>query len=147
MKYLKKFNESESHNISDIINDIKDIFIELEDDGYNIKVINTNDVLLTNYEDTNNRIFIEIYKNANTKHNSIYNNMEILDIRNISEYIIRTSDFCKYFKFKSFIRISYKGSATLLNRSSIESFLKSVMFNNLLMKKAYSDLIEMWIEF
>lgn len=160
MKYLKKFNESESHNISDIINDIKDIFIELEDDGYNIKVI-TKDVPFPK-TNLNNRILIEIYKNSNTKRNSIYNdpelmylnnmyrnikNKEILDIRHISEYIIRTSDYCKYFKLKSVIRINYKDISTSLNDTSIESFLKSVMFNNLLMKKASSDLIEIWIEF
>lgn len=160
MKYLKKFNESESHNISDIINDIKDIFIELEDDGYNIKVI-TKDVLFPK-TNLNNRILIEIYKNSNTKRNSIYNdpelmylnnmyrnikNKEILDIRHISEYIIRTSDYCKYFKLKSVIRINYKDISTSLNDTSIESFLKSVMFNNLLMKKASSDLVEIWIEF
>lgn len=154
MKYLKKFNESESHNISDIINDIKGIFIELEDDGYNIRVITTN----VSFPKTNlnNRILIEIYKKSNKKRNSIYNdpelvynnnNKEILDIRHISEYIIRTSDFCKYLKLKSVIRINYKGIATLLNDESIESFLISRMFNNLLMKKAFSDLIEIWIEF
>ena len=38
MKYLKKFNERKEHTPIDLI---KDIFVELEDEGFNVDYINT----------------------------------------------------------------------------------------------------------
>jgi|SaaInlV_165m_DNA_2_1040747.scaffolds.fasta_scaffold18530_4 hypothetical protein len=94
MKHLKKFNE-DSGNIgaigNDVVEDIKDIFVELKDDGYDIRHRyfsdrNTNG--LPPYDVYQYKIIVNIFKdhNAAAKGSS-------LRIDDIYDYIERTYEY------------------------------------------------------
>lgn len=84
MRYLKKYNESD--NFIDNIEYLKDIFQELVDDNYNVKIIN---LLIRKYDHVANGIRIEITSNT------LINGSDNYKLEYIYDYILTAKSYMK----------------------------------------------------
>ena len=102
MKYLKKFNESIS---SDIINDCKDILIDLSDDNIKYKFINDPEIIM-----------IEIFSDE-----------KIIDLKKYEDPIKRINDYLESLGFNLSLFSYYKKDGEILELCPIcnSSYVKS----------------------
>jgi hypothetical protein len=143
MKYLIKFNESKKGN-EQITQYLKDIFLELEDEGFNIK-INTSSLY-----DLWGRIFtVKIYKTLNWIDTVYPNESHIFKMSDVLESILTAESYMKTFKYPYKIsliearEIKFKGEildyqiakydpsiSNILERENLEMFTLEIQFSN-----------------